>query len=67
MNVALEPASTTAPAPGRQPGLEPAGCHSEWTDPEGDDWFSSVYRELTQESTPTTVDRPGSEVVYWFG
>ena len=66
MNVALEPASTAAPDPGRQPGLEPAGCHSEWIDPEGDDWFSSVYRELTQESS-AAVDQPASEVEFWFG
>jgi hypothetical protein len=67
MNVALEPTSTAAPDRDiRQPGPEPVGGHSEWIDPEGDDWFSSIYRELTQESS-AAGDQPAPEVEFWFG
>ncbi|MGA3029384.1 MAG: hypothetical protein ABSE58_01430 [Candidatus Limnocylindrales bacterium] len=67
MNVALEPASTSSAS--RIPDCSPERCgqHSEWIDPEGDDWFASIYRELTEESATTAVDQASSDLAYWFG
>jgi hypothetical protein len=69
MNVAVvEPTSTlTAAAAGREGESQKASHQSEWIDPEGDDWFSSIYRELTQEPMPETIDRYASESEHWFG
>ncbi|MGA2514595.1 MAG: hypothetical protein ABSG37_13415 [Candidatus Limnocylindrales bacterium] len=48
-------------------GQHSGGQHSDWIAPEGDDWLSSIYRELTAESAPTTPDGPGYELGHWFG
>ncbi len=73
MNGALEPTSPDMREPGApdgQPetvGQHSVSQHSEWIDPEGDDWASSIYRELTDESAPTTPEQPGYELGHWFG
>ena len=68
MNVALEPTSAAAPEPAAgEIGLRPIGGHSEWIDPEGDDWLSSIYRELTQEPAPAARDDHAPDPSYWFG
>ena len=69
MNVAsVGPASTIAPAAdGRDGGLPKTGHQTEWTDPEGDDWFGSIYRELTQEPASTAIDKHALELEQWFG
>ena len=69
MNVALvEPASTVmVAAAGREGESQKTSHQSEWIDPEGDDWFSSIYRELTQEPVPETIDRRAPEFEHWFG
>jgi hypothetical protein len=67
MNVAVvEPASThdSASAPG-DTGLETANSVSEWIDPEGDDWFSEIYRDLTQGNAGIAAKTP--ELEHWFG
>ncbi len=66
MNVAIEPDS--APQPSNR-SVGPAGAihYSEWIDPEGDDWFASIYRELTDEPVEAPVDQPASDPAYWFG
>jgi hypothetical protein len=44
----------------------------DWVDPEGDDWLSSLYRFLTEDSAasegengPPTLPTP--ELEHWFG
>jgi len=68
MNVAVvEPASVLRESP--QPGHctpAPAGYENDWIDPEGDDWLSWIYRELTQES-PLAAASSAPEVEHWFG
>ena len=67
MNVAvLEHASSgEAVAPVRESELKATGLQSEWIDPEGDDWLSAIYRELTQGLADAT--RPEPELEHWFG
>ena len=69
MNVAVvEPTSSlTAAAAAREGGPLKTNQQSEWIDPEGDDWFSSIYRELTQEPEPDTTNRVAPEFEHWFG
>ena len=69
MNVAVvEPASTLTPAPaGRDGGLPKTSQQVEWIDPEGDDWFASIYRELTGESGSPSYDSHAPELEHWFG
>ena len=69
MNVAVvEPTSTPTTAPAeRESGLQAPGHQSEWIDPEGDDWFASLYRELTQESATVPATKHAPELDHWFG
>jgi len=69
MNVAVvEPTSTQEPAPeGREGGLPKTSHLVEWIDPEGDDWFASIYRELTGEPGATSNDKLAPELEHWFG
>jgi hypothetical protein len=69
MNAAVVELASTVPS---EPavcdcGLGGTGHQCEWIDPEGDDWLSSIYRELTGESTPSGVRRPVLEFEHWFG
>jgi hypothetical protein len=69
MNVAvIEPASSLAAAVAvheTDPDVE--ALQSEWIDPEGDDWFAALYRELTQGSAKAEAVRPIHELEHWFG
>ena len=69
MNVAVvEPTSTVSSAAADRDAGLPAPPHQvEWIDPEGDDWFASIYRELTQEPSATSTERRGPEFEHWFG
>jgi hypothetical protein len=70
MNVAVvEPTSTQNAAPAViEAGPSRAGHQaSEWIDPEGDDWFSSIYRELTGEPRAPRFDQQAPELGHWFG
>jgi hypothetical protein len=69
MNVAVvEPTSTPTRAPaGRDGGLPTASQQVEWIDPEGDDWFASIYRELTREPGASSYDEHAPELEHWFG
>jgi hypothetical protein len=69
MNVAVvEPASILASASGsRESELDALGVQSEWIDPEGDDWFSAIYRELTQGSAVAAEAQTAPELEHWFG
>ena len=68
MNVAVverarmfRPAST-----GRETALSVTVGECEWIDPEGDDWFSWIYRELMGEQDDA---KPAAapELDHWFG
>jgi hypothetical protein len=69
MNVALldpTPSSCRTREVSIDPGF--AGA-AEWIDPEGDDWFAAIYRELTAEAGPIEA-APSSrqpELEHWFG
>ena len=69
MNIALfDPAGSFAPTPGGQVHApERIGSASEWIDPEGDDWFAAIYRELAQESASGTTGQPEPDIDRWFG
>ena len=76
MNVAvIEPASSLAAAvAARETDPDVEAFQSEWIDPEGDDWFAALYRELTGASAVGTAagfalapTRPRSELEHWFG
>lgn len=69
MNVAVvEPTSTLkAVIPDHESGLQRPLHQAEWIDPEGDDWFTSIYRELTQEPGTVTTPRHTPELDHWFG
>ena len=68
MNVAvLEPeARTDGPAIEGLVG-EAIRHASEWVDPEGDDWFAQIYRELATDLEPASARRPPADLVHWFG
>ena len=67
MNVAVvEPATAHESMGGpRNTGLETTNSVSEWIDPEGNDWFSEIYRDLTQASAGAAALTP--ELEHWFG
>jgi hypothetical protein len=67
MNVAVVEPATTHESVGspRNPGLETTNSVSEWIDPEGDDWFSEIYRDLTQANVGAAAVTP--ELEHWFG
>ena len=44
-----------------------SGRQSEWIDPEGDDWYSAIYRDLTQEAEPVRATPAVPEPEPWFG
>jgi hypothetical protein len=69
MNVAvLEPAASLPQEPGpTERGFAGIGAVSDWIDPEGDDWFAAIYRELAQESVSTLGRPPATELDHWFG
>jgi Sec-independent protein translocase protein TatA len=46
----------------------PVAPPAEWIDPEGDDWFATIYRELTQEpNSPVPSSEHSPELEHWFG
>ena len=69
MNVAvLEPAASLPQEPvPTERGFVAIGPVSDWIDPEGDDWFAAIYRELSQESVSALGLRPATELDHWFG
>ena len=69
MNVAvLEPAASLPQEPGpTERGFAGIGVGSDWIDPEGDDWFAAIYRELAQESVSALGRPPATELDHWFG
>jgi hypothetical protein len=68
MNVAVvERASVFQPvSSGREVALPVTDGECEWIDPEGDDWFSWIYRELMGEQDDA---KPAAapELDHWFG
>jgi hypothetical protein len=68
MNVAVvERASVLPPvSAGRETALPVTDGECEWIDPEGDDWFSSIYRELTGEQDDAKA-AVAPELDHWFG
>jgi hypothetical protein len=57
---------SVAPADHAESGL--AGLPSDWIDPEGDDWLSAIYRELTQDPRRAPEPaQPTAELEHWFG
>ena len=69
MNVAVvEPTSQQSAASADREGApSKTGHQAEWIHPEGDDWFASIYRELTAEPTATGFDLHAPELEHWFG
>jgi hypothetical protein len=70
MNVAVvEPTSVLAAAcEAREVEFEASSHQSEWIDPEGNDWLSSIYWELTHDSEPEAAAGAGPEPErWWFG
>ena len=69
MNVAVvEPTSTHTASADRESGPQKPGQQAEWIDPEGDDWFATIYRELTQEpNSPVPSSEHSPELEHWFG
>ena len=69
MNVAVvEPTSQQSAASADREGApSKTGHQAEWIDPEGDDWFASIYRELTGESGSPSYDSHAPELEHWFG
>ena len=70
MNVAvLEPVAAHPQASSVADPAEGPGQVSEWIDPDGDDWFAAIYRELVHDPTSAPTDRdrsmPGPD--HWFG
>jgi hypothetical protein len=70
MNVTvLDPAARHAAvsAEGASAVELPAGT-GDWIDPEGDDWFAEIYRELTRETATASLgDQLDPERDHWFG
>jgi len=68
MNVAVvEPASTHGLPAGPNDADPAAGDQvSEWIDPEGNDWFSAIYRDLTQDLA-RSENHGAPEMDHWFG
>jgi hypothetical protein len=68
MNVAVvEPASThVAPADLSVGAPEAADQASEWIDPEGNDWFSAIYKDLTRDLVGSEA-QSSPEFDHWFG
>jgi hypothetical protein len=69
MNVAvIEPTSTLAAAREAIEGEFEGNSHqSEWIDPEGNDWLSSIYWELTHDSAPEAACAVPELEHWWFG
>ena len=77
MNVAvIEPASISRATPEARQSRPAASPISEWIDPEGDDWFAEIYRELNDGPVASDAAAAGSavlagrlrpEVEHWFG
>ena len=70
MNVAiLDPAARPAGVSAeRASAVELPGASSDWIDPEGNDWFAEIYRELTRETgTLGLGEQLDLERDHWFG
>ena len=70
MNVTgLEAAASTAKGGAvRRHEAEDGSQTAEWIDPEGDDWFAVIYRELAGQSEAVErTDQPMAELDHWFG
>jgi hypothetical protein len=68
MNVAVvEPTSTLEAAREAKEGeFEGASHQNEWIDPEGNDWLSSIYWELTHDSAPEAAACAVPELEHWW-
>ena len=45
-----------------------ADVASEWIDPEGDDWFTQIYREVVHQQERERLNQiPSSDLGHWFG
>jgi len=70
MNVAvLDPAARPAGVSAECVSVvELPGTTGDWIDPEGDDWFAEIYRELTRETGTSGVgEQLDPERDHWFG
>ena len=70
MNVAvLDPATRPAGVSAeRALAVDLPGTTGDWIDPEGDDWFAEIYRELTRETGTSGVgEQLDPERDHWFG
>jgi hypothetical protein len=70
MNVAvLEPEVRVDRSPAMAPfDPDTIGHVTEWIDPEGDDWFAEIFRELAIEiPVPATGVQAQVESMHWFG
>jgi hypothetical protein len=70
MNVTvLDTAASTAKAGAvRRHEPEDGSQVAEWIDPEGNDWFAVIYRELAGQSEAVQrTDQPMPELEDWFG
>jgi hypothetical protein len=67
MNVAVvEPASHEIESSAGRAERETPCLQSEWIDPEGNDWLSAIYRELTRGASELVV-ASDLELEHWFG
>ena len=66
LNPTARPAGVSAE---RVSAVELPGTTGEWIDPDGDDWFAEIYRELTRETGTSSVGEqiPAPECDHWFG
>jgi hypothetical protein len=69
MNVAVSVPASPLPAPDHSIAAQsdPAAYQNEWIDPEGNDWFSAVYAELTGASPVGSASESAAESQHWFG
>jgi hypothetical protein len=68
MNVAvIEPTSSfVAVRESHESESEWTGHQSEWIDPDGNDWLSSIYWELTHDSEPEAPACTVTELEHWW-
>jgi hypothetical protein len=69
MNVAVVERTPVYPSTSsaRETALGATDGECEWIDPEGDDWFSSIYWELMGGLEAAKSGRVASELEHWFG
>jgi hypothetical protein len=69
---AMEPGLAAVVGQSERGGSEPrpraANAVAEWIDPEGEDWFASIYWELADTAEQRTIaDESTPEPAFWFG